>query len=95
MAELEVPDCGVAVPAFVGVFGPVHPPGVVGEVCRKVNEVEPEADDGSCKHEDVERALERSGQVGHAGGISHSNRDGCGFLSKRRMGVMSLAMKRP
>ncbi len=40
MAALEVADGAVAVPAFVGVFGPVHPGGVVGEVGAEMEGVQ-------------------------------------------------------
>ena len=44
VAALEVADGGVAVPAFVGVLGPVHPGGVVGEVGLEMQGVEAEED---------------------------------------------------
>src|SRR5207248_1561901 len=46
MAALEVADGCVAVPAFVGVFGPVHPGGVVGEVGAEMDGVEGEKEGG-------------------------------------------------
>ena len=46
VAALEVADGGVAVPAFVGVLGPVHPGGVVGEVGVEMEGVEGEEDSG-------------------------------------------------
>ncbi len=46
VAALEVADGSVAVPAFVGVLGPVHPGGVVGEVGVEVKGVQDEEDGG-------------------------------------------------
>ncbi len=53
MAALEVADGGVAVPAFVGVFGPVHPGRVVGEVGLEMEGVEVEEDGGDEKKRDL------------------------------------------
>ena len=44
MAALKVADGAVAVPAFVGVLGPVHPGGVVGEVGAEMEGVQDEED---------------------------------------------------
>jgi hypothetical protein len=44
VATLEVADGGVAVPAFVGVLGPVHPGGVVGKIRPEMQGVETEKD---------------------------------------------------
>ena len=44
LAALEVTDGGITVPAFVGVFGPVHPGGVVGEVGVEMKGVEGQED---------------------------------------------------
>ena len=46
VAELEVADGGVAVPAFVGIFRPVHPGGLVGEVGGEVDGVQGEEEGG-------------------------------------------------
>lgn len=61
VAALEVADGTVAVPAFVGIFGPVHPGGVVGEVGVEMDGVENEEcsgddeQDGLGSLEDAER----------------------------------------
>ena len=44
VTALEVANGGVAVPAFVGVLGPVHPRGVVGKVCPEMQGMETEED---------------------------------------------------
>ena len=46
VAAQEVADGAVAVPAFVGVFGPVHPGGVVGEVGAEMEGVKSQEDGG-------------------------------------------------
>ena len=46
VAALEVADGAVAVPSFVGVFGPVHPGGVVGEVGVEMNGVKSQKQSG-------------------------------------------------
>src|SRR5215472_7684158 len=42
--SLEMADCSVTVPAFVGIFRPVHPWRMIGEVGSKVCRMEPEED---------------------------------------------------
>jgi hypothetical protein len=46
VAALKVADGSVAVPAFVGVLGPVHPGGVIGEVGVEMYGVEGEEEGG-------------------------------------------------
>ena len=46
VAALEVANGCIAVPAFVGVFGPVHPGGVVGEVGVEMDGVKGEEEGG-------------------------------------------------
>ena len=57
VAALEVADGGVAVPAFVGVLGPIHPGRVVGEVGLEMDGVEAEEDRGDQKERDLNRDL--------------------------------------
>ena len=66
VAELEVADGGVAVPAFVGVFGPVHPGGVVGKVGGEVDGMKDEEEGRSDQHRGVEGTAKRFGQGWHA-----------------------------
>jgi hypothetical protein len=54
VAALEVTDGGVAIPAFVGVLGPVHPGGVVGEVGAEVKGVQEEEDEGAQKKKSLQ-----------------------------------------
>jgi hypothetical protein len=63
VAELEIADGAVAVPALVGVFGPVHPGGVVGEVSVEMDCVQGQEDCGDEK-EDGFCELENSGRNG-------------------------------
>ena len=56
VAEQEVADGGVAVPAFIGVFGPVFPRGLVGKIRLQVNPVQSEED----------RRRDQEGEVGNA-----------------------------
>ena len=66
MAALEVADGSIAVPAFVGVFGPVHPGGVVGEVGVEVKGVQDEKDGGREEENGLE-GLEECGNEMEAG----------------------------
>jgi len=68
VAELKVADGGVAVPAFVGVFGPVHPGGVVGGIGGEVAEVEGEKEGGREEEENL-KGLEEAGRDGE--GLGH------------------------
>jgi hypothetical protein len=63
VAALEVADGCVAVPAFVGVFGPVHPGGVVGEIGAEMNGMKGEKEGG----DEEENGL---------GGLEEAGRDG-------------------
>jgi hypothetical protein len=47
VAALKVADGSVAVPAFVGVLGPVHPGGVIGKVSVEMYCVEGEEEGGN------------------------------------------------
>jgi hypothetical protein len=49
MTALEMADGSIAVPSFVGVLGPVHPGGVVGEVGVEVEGMQGEKDSGDEK----------------------------------------------
>jgi hypothetical protein len=63
VTELEVADGAVAVPALVGVFGPIHPGGVVGEVSVEMGGVQGQED--CCdKKENGFCELENSGRNG-------------------------------
>jgi hypothetical protein len=57
-----VADGRVTIPALVGVFGPVHPGGVVGEVGRQVQEME--------REEDGRDAEEQDGEEKHTPGLA-------------------------
>ncbi len=63
VAALEVADGAVAVPAFVGVLGPVHPGGVVGEVGVEMEGVQGE-EDGGGEQEKGLGGLKDAGWVG-------------------------------
>ncbi len=68
VATLEVADGSVAVPAFVGVLGPVHPGRVVGEVGPEMQGVEAEEDRGDEKERDLnglEETRRNGGQTAH------------------------------
>jgi len=68
VSALVVADGGVAVPAFVGVFGPVHPGGVVGGIGGEVAEVEGEKEGGREEEENL-KGLEEAGRDGE--GLGH------------------------
>jgi hypothetical protein len=63
VAELEVSNGGVTVPSFVGVLGPIHPGGVVGEVGFEVKGVQIQKDGGSAEEQDVDRAAKREAKT--------------------------------
>ena len=63
VAALEVTDGPVAVPAFVGVFGPVHPGRVIGEVGVEMEGVQNE-EDGGYEEENGLGGLEDAGGNG-------------------------------
>ena len=50
LAALKVADGSIAVPALVGIFGPIHPGRVVGEIGVEMDGVQSEED--SCNEED-------------------------------------------
>jgi len=58
VAEEVMADGGVAVPAFVGVLGPVGPGGVVGEVGVEMEEVQGEEDGCRGEQEDAHDGCE-------------------------------------
>ena len=53
VAALEMSDGSVAVPSFVGVLGPVHPWGVIGEVSVEMKDVQNEEDGGGEEENDL------------------------------------------
>jgi hypothetical protein len=63
VAALEVADGSVAIPTFVGVFGPVHPGGVVGEVGVEMKGVQDE-EDGCGKEKNGLGSLKDAGWAG-------------------------------
>jgi len=54
VAELEVADGAVPVPAFVSVFGPIHPARVIGEVGGQMDGVQPQQDGRTEEHDGVQ-----------------------------------------
>src|SRR5665213_3604217 len=74
VAEEDLANGGVAVPAFVGVFRPVVPGGVVGEVGAEVEEVEREEDGRDREEEPAEDGREVRGRLGC--GLGHGSRSG-------------------
>src|SRR5665213_4354783 len=74
VAEEDLANGGVAVPAFVGVFGPVVPGGAVGEVGAEVEEVEREEDGREREEEPAEDGREVRGRLGC--GLGHGSRSG-------------------
>ena len=72
VAALEVADRGIAVPALVRVFGPVHPGGMVWKISREMDEVQCE-ESCRCKKQDSfnkAKTLVRDARVGRRGGQS-------------------------
>ena len=67
VAELEVADGGIAVPAFIGVLGPVHPGGEIGEVRGEMDEVKREEERGGCEKQDSEELVGDLVPVRHEG----------------------------
>ena len=64
VAEKVMADGGVAVPAFVGVLGPIDPGRVVGEVGGEMEEVQGEEDG----RDDEQDRSQRAGEVMAGGG---------------------------
>jgi len=90
VAEEDLANGTVAVPAFVGVFRPVVPGGVVGEIGAEVEEVEDEEDRRDREEEPAEDGREVRG--GLECGLGHGSRSGYvdgdaggrGFYCQRR-----------